>query len=346
MQHTAAAHIARLSLHHVGNKHLEEPLTLSEATVSLEEPTRQALAVYFGLHKTPEEYYQLDHPSDLALNEVYNYVRQIFADPETLHTQSGHLARHLYACSTHPNIKGGEFYVAYFQDCMVEGFTCDAIGLFKSEHRDTFLKIAEQSGKLDVTSEEGIDINKLDKGCIVYNIEADDGYVVAVRDNTNRGEEAQYWKDEFLQLKARSDAYHQTQHMVSMCQDFIKRELPEKFEVSKADQADLLNRSAQFFKEEEQFDLNTFSHSVMGAPEVIDDFTAYKAEYERERQIEVGDGFDISAPAVKRKAKGFKSVLKLDKNFHIYIHGNREMIERGVDEFGRKYYKIYYEEER
>jgi hypothetical protein len=38
-------------------------------------------------------------------------------------------------------------------------------------------------------------------------------------------------------------------------------------------------------------------------------------------------------------------VLKLDKNFHIYIHGGRDMIERGVDESGRKYYKIYYNEE-
>ena len=55
------------------------------------------------------------------------------------------------------------------------------------------------------------------------------------------------------------------------------------------------------------------------------------------------DNFEISAQAVKQQARAFKSVLKLDKNFHIYIHGNREMIEQGIDENGRKYYKIYYE---
>jgi len=38
-------------------------------------------------------------------------------------------------------------------------------------------------------------------------------------------------------------------------------------------------------------------------------------------------------------------VLKLDKNFHIYIHGNKELIERGTDPDGRKYYKIYFEQE-
>ncbi len=42
----------------------------------------------------------------------------------------------------------------------------------------------------------------------------------------------------------------------------------------------------------------------------------------------------------------FKSVLKLDKNFHIYIHGDKELIEKGYDDaVGKKFYKIYYDEE-
>ena len=42
----------------------------------------------------------------------------------------------------------------------------------------------------------------------------------------------------------------------------------------------------------------------------------------------------------------YKSVLKLDRNFHIYIHGNTDLIEKGIDDDGRKYYKIYYQEEQ
>ena len=346
MDRSAAAHISRISIHQVGNRHLEEPLLLTENPLQIEDKTREALSVYFRIHEQPEEYYQLDHESDLSLNEVYTFVRRIFENPDQLHTESIHLAKHLYAYSDHPNIKGGEFYVVYFQDCLVEGHTTDAVGLFKSENKDTFLKVLQNNGHLDLTSEQGINVKKLDKGCLIFNIEEDDGYVVAVVDNTNRDIEAQYWKDEFLQLKARSDEYHHTQNLVAMTQDFIKKELPEKFEVSKADQADLLNRSAKFFKEQETFDMSEFSNSVMGAPDVIDDFSRYKHEYEQERQVEINDGFNISAPAVKKQSRGFKSVLKLDKNFHIYIHGNREMIEQGVDEFGRKFYKVYYEEER
>jgi hypothetical protein len=42
----------------------------------------------------------------------------------------------------------------------------------------------------------------------------------------------------------------------------------------------------------------------------------------------------------------FKSVLKLDKNFHIYVHGNRQLIERGYDdEKGMNYYKVFFNNE-
>ena len=58
------------------------------------------------------------------------------------------------------------------------------------------------------------------------------------------------------------------------------------------------------------------------------------------------DNFEISVHAVKQQAKVFKSVLKLDKNFHIYIHGNRQLIEKGFDEAtGRNYYKLYFDNE-
>ena len=78
---------------------------------------------------------------------------------------------------------------------------------------------------------------------------------------------------------------------------------------------------------------------------VIESFKRFKNDFQRENDIEVSDSFSISETAVKKQARAFKSVIKLDKNFHIYIHGKRELIEQGVDADGRKYYKIYYKEE-
>lgn len=46
-----------------------------------------------------------------------------------------------------------------------------------------------------------------------------------------------------------------------------------------------------------------------------------------------------------KQARVFKSVIKLDKNYHIYIHGDRQLIEQGEDNKG-KFYKVYYKEEQ
>ncbi len=58
------------------------------------------------------------------------------------------------------------------------------------------------------------------------------------------------------------------------------------------------------------------------------------------------DEFDISGSAVKKMKKVFKSVIKLDKNFHIYVHGNRDYIRKGFDEeSGMNYYQVFFKEE-
>ena len=120
----------------------------------------------------------------------------------------------------------------------------------------------------------------------------------------------------------------------------------DKFEVNKTDQIDLLNRSAEYFKTKEQFSLQEFTEEVIHHPEVVETFVAFKKNYESSRQFELGDDFEINLSAVKKQAKVFKSVLKLDKNFHIYIHGRRDLIEKGYDELsGKQYYKLYFEEE-
>jgi hypothetical protein len=92
--------------------------------------------------------------------------------------------------------------------------------------------------------------------------------------------------------------------------------------------------------------LEEFAGEVIHHPDVVDSFMQYKKNFETSRNYEIEDDFDIHLSSVKKQQKLFKSILKLDKNFHIYIHGRRDLIERGVDEkTGKKFYKIYYEEE-
>jgi hypothetical protein len=337
--------ISKIAIHNVGNKVNDEGLYLSKKVAVFNSNLKNLLLSYFVSPFKSSEYFNLYHDSDLNLNEVYVYVAKIFEKPNSLFEQSVLIAKHLYNSSTHPNIKGGEFYTVFFKDCEFEGKVVEAIGLFKSESKDTFLKVNPTDEFYEIESDSGININKLDKGCLIFNTEKENGYVVSVVDNASRGQDAVYWVDSFLQLTQRQDNYHNTKNILSLYKKFVTKELPQEYEVSKADQADFLNKSIQFFKEKDSFDLQEFTHEVIQQPELIKRFNTFKEDYQNETETVIDDNFTISESAFKKQARVFKSVLKLDKNFHIYIHGNREMIEQGVDKDGRKYYKIYYNEE-
>ena len=334
-------HILSLVIHQVGNKINNESLVLSQNVVSLSETIQENLLEFFLSQFKTEEYYQIYHDVALSLNEVFVYVSQIFDDPETQYDQSVNLAKHLYDQSTHPKIKGGEFYTVYFKDCIVDGDTVDAVGLFKSENKDTFLKVLREGGNFNLESEQGINIKKLDKGCLIFNKERENGYVVAVVDNTNKGVEAQYWIDDFLHIRQRKDEYANTQNVMAMAKNFVTKELPKEFEVSKADQIDLLNKSLKFFKEKDTFDIEDFANEVIEQPEVIESFHNFKRNYESENDIVIDDSFSISSNAFKKQQRSYKRIINLDKKIQIIINGNRQNVEQGEDERG-KFYKVYY----
>ena len=345
MLYTDDTRIEALALHLVGNKMKDEPLLLSPgpSTQSGDEELTRILVAYFLGGFKGEETYNLFHESDLECNEVYRFACRIFDDAEHFYDHSVALARHLYEAGGHPQIKGGEFYVVCFSGCRLGGESLDAVGLFKSETRDTYLDVSEQQEGLHISAFRGINVDRLDKGCLILASEREQGFVVRVVDNTNRVE-ARYWTDDFLHVRPRQDNYHNTNNALAMCRSYVTRHLPSEFSVSKADQAELLNETMNYFREQEHFSLDDFSEQVIRQPEVAESFARYKEEYERERDIRIEDEFAISDPAVKRQARNYRSVIKLDRNFHIYVHGNTNLLEQGEDERG-KYYKLYYEEE-
>jgi len=344
------ASIQQLSIHKTGNKLNDEPLVLSERPVAISDDVLSGLLMQYFLHpfEKVQEIYRLYHPtSQLGLNEAFHFAEEIFANPESFHQNTQQIARHLYDMASHARIKPGELYLAYFNKVQVEGEITDAIGIFKSETKEPYLKVSqEETGFNIVYEEQAINIKKLDKGCIIFNTEKEQGYKVAVTDQTNRTE-AVYWVDDFLKLKIRNDNYTQTQNTLSIYKNFVTQKMDEDFELNKADKIDLLNRSIDYFKGKESFNLDEFAEEVIGHPQGAESFKKFKSKYEIEFDTEVPDGFNISEAAVKKQARVFKSVLKLDRNFHIYIHGSKELIEKGYDEqMGKHFYKIYFNEER
>lgn len=337
-----------ISVHQVGNKTNGDALVLADEALELPYlRLHELLNSYFLNAFKADQFYEFTfNNDDLSLNPVYTYARSVFEDGGTCQEQSRNIAKHLYEHSVHPQIKGGDLFVVHFRDMNLQGKHLQALGIFKSENKQDFLKLERNGTQFELESEEGINIEKLDKGCLIFDTEAESGYKVCIVDRVNRSAEAQYWQEDFLSVRPCKDAYHHTQNYLTLTKEFITNRLPEEFEVNKPDQIDLLNRSVDFFKKNEQFAFEDFSREVIRQPDMIDSFNQYKHTFQNERSLELSEDFEISSPAVKKQSRIFKSILKLDRNFHIYIHGDKELIEKGVESDGRKYYKIYYREEQ
>lgn len=179
--------IHSIGLHKVGNKYMDEPLELSTELINLDDYIKNILVNYFLSKFNFFELFSLSHQIDVKYNEIFSISQEIFSKRDISVTETVNLAKHLYEQSTHPKIKGGEFYIVYFKDFVVDNKIIDAIGLFKSENKDTFLKIHSKGEIFEIKSESGININKLDKGCLIFNTERESGYLVAIVDNTNKG---------------------------------------------------------------------------------------------------------------------------------------------------------------
>jgi len=343
----AEVSIENIIVHHIGNKVNMEGIKLSRSPLRIDDDTSSILQNYFLNHFNPELFYHFFHEENLNSNLIFNYCDNLFSSPKKFHEISVQIAQHLYDTSDHPKIKAGELYVVYFHNCIVDEELVEAVGIFKTENKDTFLKVIENEDGFNILWENGISIKKIDKGCLVFNTEKDNGFKVSIIDNINKSKEASFWRDDFLKLVARKDDYYQTQNYLDLCKGFVNEVFNDKNDVEKADQIDLLNKSINYFSENETFQEEAFAQNVMmGEQSVIDAFKEYKQHFENEKEIALNDTFGVAPGAVKSAKRKFKSILKLDSNFHIYIHGDRSRIVKGYDEAkGLNFYTLYFEGE-
>ncbi|WP_312388718.1 nucleoid-associated protein [Chryseobacterium sp.] len=330
----------KIALHYIGNKINGEGARFADEELQLNEEKTELLLNYFLGGFKDEATHHFYSDSYLVNNPVYKTISDIFENKETFIDKSKDLGRLLFDAAENPRIQGGDFFVVYFPAEDENG--TDKIGLFKTEKKESFLKIfPNESDPVEV--DKGISLAKIDKAALIYNKDKETGFVLQVVDNNKNGD-MYYWFEDFLKVRQRTDDYFHTQESLSIYKDFIKKQLPVEFEVSKTDQADFLNKSIAFFKEKEEFKLDEFTSEVLQDEAVIESFNNFKTDYEQDMQINVAEEFAINEAALKKASRSFKSIIKLDSNFHIYIHGDKSKITQDQDENG-KFYKVYFEKE-
>lgn len=332
--------------HQIGSKAHGEGIHFSQNTLQLA-PEVQPLVLAYFLDPFKDTL-PLFHFREKDNNPVFQIAEQIFENPSQLFKGSVELLRHQYDRALHPKIKRGEVYVNYFRNVKYEDQYIDAIGIFKSERKETFLKVFETPTQdVGIEKQEGINIKKLDKGCLIYNTSSESNFRVQVIDKTSpKSEVAKFWQEDFLDLEQLEDDFFHTNNYLELCKSFCNEVLANDEETHKNEELMVMSKSLDYFCESPNFSQDKFEEEVFEKPDVIENFQQFKEEYEEKNEVKIEPSFHIHKEQAMETRKKFRSIIKLDKNFHIYIHGDQDYIERGFDSLKQKnYYKVFFDHE-
>lgn len=334
---TTIGNIKAAVVQRVGNKSNDDGVAFSDSLCQMEGVEEHLLSLINASFKFDDwkQFYYID---GLEMNPAYRFVTKIFEDENNLVKQSNNLARHLYEQSIHPNIKIGEFYVVLLDGCVIDGVETNAVGLFKSEVMETVLTVKMEHNHLVLSPQMGMSLKKLEKGCIIFNVEKEQGYKLAVVDNTNPKSDAHYWADNFLHVKDCNDDYHQTVKLMDMCTGFVQQ-LKEQSEV---DSVIAAKKTAELLKTGETVQVDDLADLLCQNEEQKQAFDTYRQSFEEEHGS-FADEISVVSKAASRKPVSRMNVLKLGNDFEVKVLNPDADIESGVDEVsGKRYYTLYY----
>ncbi len=337
--------IESLSIHRVGNKSKAEGLFVSNDPYPLSDEITPLIKEFFfkPFREKEENYYRFDHETDLEFHTLFGIVQKVFENPSATHLLSEEIAKHLYEQSEHPHIKAGELYIAHLENVMIDNHKTDAIGIFKSELKQDFLQFRESESNLEMLLEQGINLNKLDKGCLIVNHKAEEGYKILSVDSNRY--DTKYWLENFLGVEIFEDDNFYTKKYLKFCQDFAKDVvLPAE---DKKEEVLFMNRAVNHFAKNDAFNESTFMNEVLENPDLIPEFNHYKTEQAPKYKIEDLTDFPISNKAVSSQRKKIKNLIQLDTNIQIKLdfinpESAEKFVEKGWDEEKQMYYYLVY----
>lgn len=339
------AHIESLSIHRIGNKSRNENIFLSGQPYALNDEIAPLLKEFFlkPFREKEENYYQFAHEVDLDYHDMYKLTSEVFVNPESVHDVSKKITQHLFEQSIHPHIKSGEVFVVYFTNLTIDNQNTDAVGVFKTEILSDFLQFEEKNENINLLLQQGINLNKLDKGCLIFNYKKEEGYKILTIDSNRY--DARYWLEHFLSVDAFQDENFITKKYLKFCQDFAKDViLPAE---DKKEEVMFMNRAVNHFAKNDDFEETKFLNEVIDNPDLIPEFKNYKVDRGAKYSIEDVSSFPIANSAVSDARKKIKNVINLDTNIQIKLdfinpESAEKFVEKGWDEEKQMYYYLVY----
>jgi len=343
------AKIKYIVIHEIGNKLRDEKLFLSSKVQAIDEGLEKILLNYFlksfTSNQEPLSFY---HNSNLNLNEVYSYSKDFFIknDEVSFIENSQRIAKHLYEYTLHPKIIRGELIIVQIENIVFNNEEIDLLGIFKSESKDFFLKIIRSENFINIKNDQGINISKIEKGCLILNFNSSNGFVVLNIDNNSQ--QTEYWTNKFLNIKPISNNRNKTKEIMKICKNFSDEVLSKKYDTDI--EFTFKNEYINYFEDTKSFDSDGFNEMVFKNEDIKKDFYEYKELNRNFFEFDFNDKFDVSLEDVKKEKKKIKNIIKFDTKLELKILLDKENgtknIEKGFDiERGMSYYKIYFNEE-
>lgn len=329
------SNIRLLKINYVGNRISGEKVKISKEILQCDDLTRGLVGRYLLSSIEYHQLYKFTHSEGVEYNKVYSLVSEVFSDNTAFDNVANELSYLLYEKANDKLIPGGYLFVVYMKGCMVDDVETEALGIFKAETKDIFLKLTSKGTDISLSSEQGFAMNKVDKGCIIFNVDSKDGYRFAIVNKSHSKASVKYWNDDFLRCAPVVGDYLNTQAVLKAISQFIKEQ-----EVDQLEKAFLLSKSLQEVKKETIYVgdlLSQVTTDEVGKSRIQELFSSYIGGNEQ-----LPDTVNPDASALKKTR--LKSILKLDDNFEIVFHGGENRIETGIDEAtGMNYIKLLYE---
>ncbi|MDZ4287497.1 MAG: nucleoid-associated protein, partial [Prosthecobacter sp.] len=256
------------------------------------------------------------------------------------------IARRLYSKSNHPNIKAGDLCIALIKDIDIDGELTQGLCILKSETVVPFLSISTRDGDLQLSTEQGINPEKIDKGCLIINHWPNKGYYVLTFDRS--GAESRFWVRDFLGVSAVPDAAFLTNTYAKIAVSCIEEENDPEDDTPPWETCTAARGALDYFEDRENFDLKEFENDVLKTPEAVAKFAEHRSRIEEEQGQALEESFEISKKDVTKAKKRISAVLKLDTGVEIHVKSTLStehdpVLERGFDEKkGMKYIKVYF----
>lgn len=329
------------TVHKVGNKLKEEGIAFATKSDDITSASEFISALIKNTFKF-DVFSRLYAIDELDTNNVYRFVRKIFSNKENLVPQSNNLARHLYDHSNHPNIKNGEFYVVYIEGCNVNGQITDALLLLKTEIKDSFLTVTYENGEYSIKPQFGLSTKHIDKGCLIFNIDPDNGYLLSIVETSSIQHDGRYWTQNFLYAKEIISDFQHTENIANFCAALVQKVT----EIHPNKALDLAKASRAIVQRLQENGTEIYTSDLISSLEFDENTSAVISSFRQAYEEKIGkipDKFIINLTAVKRKAITKSNVLRVGSGFEVKILDPSATLEQGYDdEKGRSFLKLYF----